>query len=118
MEVRTETGQFALKSDAVRSVRSIRATDWVWDEFGFLADGQKLTRADLLEQWVKSGGPPGPTGGDGEGDGLTPVELAIVVETLRQALTLKANAGGAIKEKIRAALDELTRAAAVDQLPI
>ena len=90
-------------------MRSIRATDWVWDEFGFLADGQKITRADLLEQWVKSGGPPARAGDDGQGDVVTPIELAIAVEHLTQALKLKANAGGAIKEKIRAALAELVK---------
>lgn len=109
MEPRDDSGQFSLKSDAPRSVRSIRSTDWVWDEFGFLADGQKITRADLLEQWVKSGGPPATAADDGQGDTITPIELAIVIETLNQALTLRANAGGAIKDKIRAALAELVK---------
>lgn len=108
MEPRTDSGQFTFKSDAARAVRSIRSTDWVWDEFGFLADGQKITRADLLEQWVKSGGPPARAGDGGQGDGVTPLELAIAVETLNEALTLKANAGGAIKTLIRNALSELT----------
>lgn len=81
----------------------------MWDEFGFLADSQKITRADLLEKWVKSSGPP-TRAGDGGPDGeTTPIELAIVIEQLTQALTLKANSGGAIKAKIRAALAELNR---------
>lgn len=109
MEPRTDSGQFALKSDAARSVRSIRATDWVWDEFGFLADGQKITRADLLEQWVKSGGPQPAFNSVELVEEVTPAQLAIAVEELRQALTLRANAGGAIKEKIRAALAALNR---------
>lgn len=108
MEPRTDSGQFSLKSDAPRSVRSIRATDWVWDELGFLADSQKITRADLLEQWVKSGGPPARAGDSDQAEGVTPLELAIAIETLNEALTLRANAGGAIKKLIRNALSELT----------
>ncbi len=109
MEPRTESGQFALKSEEVRSVRSIRATDWIWDEFGFLADQQKMSRADLLEQWVKSSGPPARAGDGGPEGEATPIQLAIAIEQLTQALTLKANSGGAIKAKIRAALAELGR---------
>lgn len=109
MEPRDDSGKFAPKSDSVRSVRSIRATDWVWDEFGFLADGLKITRADLLEKWVKSSGPPTRAGDDGPDEQATPIELAIAIEQLTQALTLKANSGGAIKAKIRAALAELVR---------
>lgn len=109
MEPRDDSGKFAPKSDSFRSVRSIRATDWVWDEFGFLADSQKITRADLLEQWVKSGGRPAAAGDGEQSDETTPINLAIAIEQLTQALTLKANAGGAIKEKIRAALAELVK---------
>jgi hypothetical protein len=109
MEPRTDTGQFALKSDAARLVRSIRATDWVWNEFGFLAGSQGISRADLLEKWVKSGGMrPAPRTEEIPFD-LGPIQLAIAVETLRQALTMKANAGGAIKKQIRVALAELGR---------
>jgi hypothetical protein len=108
MEPRNDSGQFALKSDEVRSVRSIRATVWIWNEFGFLADGLKISRADLLEQWVKPGGQPSPFGDSDQVVGVTPVELGIAIETLNEALTLKANAGGAIKALIREALSELT----------
>lgn len=93
---RAKGGLFALKSDSERLVRSIRATDWAWDEFGFLADQRRITRADLLEQWVKV--PPAGT------TGPTPIETAIAVEHLRRALTMKANAGGAIKAEVREAL--------------
>lgn len=106
MAGRSATGKFILKSETERHVRSIRATERVWDDFGFLADSRRITRADLLEQWVKAGEPsahqnpePEPLSG-----GLGPVELAIVVSHLRKALDLKANAGGAIKAEIREAL--------------
>jgi hypothetical protein len=104
MEPRDDSGRFTAKSDSERKVRSLRATDWVWDEFGFLASGQKITRADLLEQWVKAGGlSPGPKI-DAVVSSPTPVEIAIAVQILTEALDLKANAGGAIKAKIREAL--------------
>lgn len=93
---RTDGGLFALKSGSERLVRSIRVTDWIWNEFGFLADQRRITRADLLEEWVKA--PPSGT------DTTTPIETAIAVEHLKKALALKANAGGAIKAEIREAL--------------
>jgi hypothetical protein len=86
-----DQGKFANKSDDYRKVRSIRATDRVWDDFGFLADSERVTRADLLEQWVQDGG---------AGPDISP----IAIQLLEEALTLKANAGGAIKAKIREAL--------------
>jgi hypothetical protein len=99
MPGRSKAGRFVLKSATERAVRSIRSTDWVWNEFGFLADSRRITRADLLELWVSS--PPAKVS-----PGDTP-ERAIALEHLRHALTLKANAGGAIKGHIRQALELL-----------
>lgn len=103
MAGRSKTGQFILKSETERSVKSVRATERVWDDFGFLADSRRITRADLLEQWVSAGGPPPAAPGD-ESDGLGPIELAIAISHLKKALELKANAGGAIKTEIKKAL--------------
>lgn len=107
MAGRSKTGQFTLKSETERSVRSIRATNWVWDEFGFLADSRRITRADLLEQWVKGGGPSVAAAADEPNHQAELVDVQIAVDILRDALTLKANAGGAIKAAIRKALAEL-----------
>jgi hypothetical protein len=104
MAGRNKKGKFVLKSETERHVRSIRTTDWVWDEFGFLADSRRITRADLLEEWVR-GQPPAAATSDDTHTEL--VDVVIAVDILRDALHLKANAGGAIKEQIRAALDEL-----------
>jgi hypothetical protein len=98
-ELRTEQGKFAPKSDSERKVRSIRATDRVWDDFGFEADKRRITRADLLEMWVSS---PPATAPSGRPD------LEQVISVLEQALSMKANAGGAIKAEIRKALELLT----------
>lgn len=99
-EPRTEKGKFAPKSDSEREVRSIRATKRVWDDFGFEADKRRITRADLLEVWVSS---PPATAPSGDGH-----DLEQVITILEQALTMKANAGGAIKAEIRKALELLT----------
>lgn len=109
MEPRDDSGKFALKSDAERKVRSIRTTDRIWDDFGFLADTQRMTRADLLEKWVDDAQEPGAVLPKLDSGEPTPIQLAIAIEQLTQALTLKANSGGAIKAKIRAALAELNR---------
>lgn len=101
-ELRTEQGKFAPKSDSERKVRSIRATDKVWDDFGFEADKRRITRADLLETWIDS--PPVDTA-------TAPTSAAAledVIAILEQALTMKANAGGAIKAQVRKALELLT----------
>lgn len=91
-----EKGRFASKSEADRQVRSIRATNRVWDDFGFLADQRRITRADLLEDWVKQSGTTGDT-----------AQSAIAIALLKEALSLKANSGGAIKAKIKQALEYL-----------
>lgn len=91
-----EKGRFAAKSDSERMVRSIRATPRVWDDFGFMADQRRITRADLLEQWVSQSGP-----------STTQAQSAIAIALLKEALELKANSGGAIKAKIRQALEYL-----------
>lgn len=98
-ELRNEQGKFAPKSDSERKVRSIRATDRAWDDFGFEADKRRITRADLLEMWVSS---PPATSPSGHAD------LEQVIAILEQALTMKANAGGAIKAQVRKALELLT----------
>lgn len=99
-EPRTEQGKFAPKSTAERKVRSIRATDHTWDDFGFEADKRRITRADLLEMWASE--PPAPP------NSTSAADLEQVISVLEQALTKKANAGGAIKAEIRKALELLT----------
>ena len=83
-------GRFISKSDDYRKVRSIRVTDEIWEKFGDMALQQGITRADLLEEIVKSD------------DSV--VDNNQVINLLQEALKLKANAGGAIKRKIREAL--------------
>lgn len=96
-----------MKSETERAVRSIRATDWIWNEFGFLADERRITRADLLEIWVKGGGPPAAPQAVYPDNWVEGIDAALAIEILNEALTLKANAGGAIKQAIRDALKEL-----------
>lgn len=89
---RNSKGRFKQKSDEFRQVRSIRVTDEVWDKLGKLADQRRITRADLLEELVEE-----------------QERLSEAIQILEEALTLKANAGGAIKSKIRNALKKIKK---------
>ena len=87
MQNRNRNGQFKNKSEAKRKVRSIRATDDVWEKLGKIANQQRITRADLLEKIVNNNRV------------IRSEDKSI--KLLKEALKLKANAGGAIKGKIR-----------------
>lgn len=52
---RSEGGKFAPKSDQPREVRSIRLTDKTWAALGSIAEQRRITRADLLEEFVEQG---------------------------------------------------------------
>ena len=88
-------GQFTNKSDSDRNVRSIRVTDEIWEKFGEMANQRSITRADLLEEIVE--------------EDYKMVDISYVVSILKEALKLKANAGGAIKKQIKKALLILSR---------
>lgn len=51
---RDKEGKFAQKNDEYRSVRSLRLTDSTWKALGSVAQSLGITRADLLEQLVRS----------------------------------------------------------------
>ena len=88
MQSRDKKGQFGNKSDSNRKVRSIRATDEVWEKLGAIATDRGITRADLIEELVNSDKPSITRNSDR-------------INLLEDALKLKANAGGAIKKKRR-----------------
>ena len=90
MRERDFRGQYIRKSDSDRQVRSIRVTDDIWKKFGEMAYQRGITRADLLEEMVKSNS--------------IPFNNSHTISILEEALKLKANAGGAIKKKIREVL--------------
>ena len=89
MQGRDSKGRFSNKSDLKREVRSLRATDEVWEKLGIMADSLGITRADLIEEFVITNRV---ICGEVKEDGI---------EILREALRLRANAGGTIKKKIR-----------------
>lgn len=55
---RNAQGKFVLKDDDYRSVRSLRLTDSTWAALGAAAQSLGITRADYLEQMVRSHEPP------------------------------------------------------------
>lgn len=98
---RSDGGKFAAKGDAIRAVRSIRLTDATWSALGDKADDQDMTRADYLEGLFA-----GEVNWESEECEQTELDFdpEDVVQILREALTLKANAGGKIKLRIKEAL--------------
>ena len=87
MQGRDKKGRFGSKTKDGRKVRSMRVGDEAWDRLGKKASDLGITRADLIEKFAMSNG----------------VIRSNVKgkEVLEEALKLKANAGGAIKKKIR-----------------
>lgn len=101
---RSDGGKFAAKGDAIRSVRSIRLTDDTWRALGEKADDQDMTRADYLEG-LFSGEVEWESDRDQKDqDSELDFDPEDVAELLKEALTLKANAGGKIKIRIKEAL--------------
>jgi len=90
---RDKKGHFANKGEEKREVRSIRLTDSTWKKLGELATEQGITRADLIEEMMDTNNQPAEY-----------VNTQQVIEILESALKLKANAGGAIKAKIKEVL--------------
>lgn len=52
---RSDRGRFTSKSEQNREVRSLRLTDSTWQKLGEIAESRRITRADLIEQFVDSG---------------------------------------------------------------
>ena len=94
MQNRNQKGQFQNKSESERKVRSIRATDNVWQKLGEIAKQQGITRADLLEEIIKNNRVLHSNNSQVIHGNIENIKL------LEEALKLKANAGGAIKKKI------------------
>ncbi len=87
MQGRDKKGRFGSKTKDGRKVRSMRVGNEAWKRLGKMASEQGITRADLIEKFAMS-------------SGVIHGEV-MNIEILQEALKLKANAGGAIKKKIR-----------------
>ena len=99
---RRNSGQFAAKSDDFRQVRSIRATDTAWEKLGKVAEERGMTRADLIERLVESGGL------DNQIDGG--ISLQQVEEVVAQILNDPAvTRNGKDRGSVRRALEALLR---------
>jgi len=91
-----ENGKFQLKSLEARKIRSIRATSLTWVKFGDSADKRDITRADLLEELVDNLA----IEDKNKSTYITPIELEVIVTTLKESLNLKGNATSKIKVEI------------------
>lgn len=98
---RGDKGQLQKKGETIRAVRTIRLTDSTWQFLGDRADQYKLSRADFFEALAV-----GEINWQAEDrDRQYDFNFAQLVETLTEALTYKANAGGKIKAAIKQALE-------------
>lgn len=96
-------GKFQQKSDHPRKVRSIRVTDPVWDELARQAYIRYYTPADFLEELIISL----TKKDDQECKKITPIELELIITTLRESLNLKGNATSKIKTEVIKVLEIL-----------
>jgi predicted DNA-binding ribbon-helix-helix protein len=92
---RNEVGQFSAKGEGRREVRSIRLTDSAWEKLGNIADERGITRADLIENMMSASG----------FSNQRRINHSEIIDILESALKLRANAGGAIKAKIKEVLN-------------
>lgn len=98
---RGDRGKLLPLGDQPRIVRSLRATDKVWERFGKLSDKLGITKADLLDQVVTHWC-------DCTNAKATLItDMSDIIEALEAALKLPANRGGAIKLVIRDVLEKL-----------
>jgi len=98
-----ENGKFQPKSNRPRSVRSIRATDLTWVRLGDYADERDITRADLLEELANNL----TFEEENKPKSIIPIELELIITTLKESLNLKGNATSKIKIEINKVLDML-----------
>jgi hypothetical protein len=103
---RTESGQFAPKSQDYRHVRSIRLTDETWEKIGYAAEIQQITKADLIEQMAQNGA------FDQEAlttDSLNFNQLIAAAESIvnNSEITRKGKDKGAVKRALEALLNYL-----------
>lgn len=98
---RDTSGRFEAKGHEHRTLRSIRLTETAWRGLESRANEEDMTRGDLIEALVA-----GDVSWDAEDDKPDyDFDVDEVAEILQDALTLKANAGGKIKTKIKEALE-------------
>lgn len=90
---RDPKGKFVLKGEEERRVRTVRLTDTTWNRLGEIAKQRSITRTDVIEELLNQ---------DNK-------DINKVIEVLKKALTLKANARGAINNKIKDALKILMK---------
>lgn len=105
-ENRGEGGRFVPKGDSNRKVRSVRLTDHAWDRFGEIAESQGMTRGDYLECLLNL--PQVTSASSNDKCTQQSNHIQEIIDILNYSLTLRSNAGGAIKKEIKKVLELLT----------
>jgi len=99
---RNDQGKFTYKGNSERKVRTIRLTDETWNLLGEKSDENDMSKADYLEALATN-----QISWDTENNTESNLDFDVdeVAEILKEALTLKSNAGGKIKAKIKEDLE-------------
>lgn len=97
-----DRGRFARKSNSERKIRSIRATDEVWNLLGDKAEENDMTRADFLEALVTE---KVDWNSDKDVESNVDFDVDEVAEILKEALEFKGNATKKIKIEIQKVLE-------------
>ncbi len=105
IEQERDNGKFAAKGTELRTVRSIRLTDSTWDALEDKASEQDMSKADYIEALVSGEIEWELDNSNKEQATEFDFDVDEVVEILTEALTLKPQAGGAIKKEIKKALE-------------
>ena len=100
-----QNGKFQSKSEQPRNVRSIRATDQTWEKFTDYAKSRCITPADLLEDVADNLDSLNSSGSKL----ISPIELELIVITLKESLNHKGNATNKVKAEISKVLEMLAK---------
>ena len=104
MQAKDKRGRFTNKSNSDRKVRSIRATNQVWDKFGEQADKQRITRADLLEEIFSH---------EAKDNQVIHSKIADIIGILKHGITPKKQGGLYASNSAKALKDEVIKAIAL-----
>lgn len=98
-------GKFRSHDGRTRQVRGFRLANSEWELIRSQADALNCTPADLVALWCRDGCPVrGAQNSSMQEDTALNTTIKSAIALLENALTLKANSGGAIKAEIKKAI--------------
>ncbi len=112
MQGRSKKGTFLNKSNSDRQVKSIRATEKIWNKFGEEAERLSITRADLLEKMFSDDGViHGNT--KPNNDGVIHGKMLEILGILRHGITPKKHGGTYASNNAKSLKEEVLKVIAI-----